>query len=153
MVGSPKMSATIVGFSHKSMGSNVVGLAGQLNRCTVWSVAGLHEGQQSKVTGMLALQLLQVLAHPNLCWARMVLIILGSGLSFTSIDGGCRLISLLWLRSSLAVVTVVHYCCYEVGDVCVVVCEVMSHTARYRIVHDYIMVGMEWRVASHEVYL
>ena len=35
VVGSPKKSATFVGFSHKSMGRRVVGFFGQLKRCFV----------------------------------------------------------------------------------------------------------------------
>ena len=47
-VDSPKKSAAVVGFSHKSMGRRIVGFEGQLNKCTV-----LCGGSYIKVPGSL----------------------------------------------------------------------------------------------------
>ena len=108
LCGSPKEYVTVVGFSHKSMGCRVVGFARQLKRCAISCGAWLHEGQKSKVYGMiLALQLLGMLTDPDISWARMVLVTRGSCLSFSAIGGGCRFITLLWMSSSMVVVRVV----------------------------------------------
>ena len=55
VVDSPKNSAAVVGFSHKSIGCRVGGFAGQLKGYTVWYriYDSLHAGQQSKVLGMI----------------------------------------------------------------------------------------------------
>ena len=67
VVGSPRKSTVIMGFSHKSMGSRAVGLAGQLKICTLSCGAWLHEGQLSEVPDIiLALYLFSVFDHPDL---------------------------------------------------------------------------------------
>ena len=37
------------------------------------------------------------------------------------------------------------------SDVLVISSEIMSNTARSRIVHDYVMIGMGWEVSCYEV--
>ena len=72
--------------------------------CTVSCGAWLHEGQLSEVPGtILALLLFCVFDHPDLSWAKMILVALGSRLSVSDTGGGCRFITLLWLSWFLTV--------------------------------------------------
>ena len=68
--------------------------------------------------------------------------------------GGCRFITLLWLSSSIIVMVVVwcrELCVSLTNCRSIIVgmrwnaCEIISNTARSRIVHDYMMVEMEWQ--------
>ena len=49
---------------------------------------------------ILALELCRVFDHPDLSWAKIVLVTLGSPLSVSEIGGGCRFTTLLLLKLS-----------------------------------------------------